>query len=576
MSRALLRILSLCSALLSACTALCSGPAERSARALLTIGDSSAAVDILRTALSAEPSDVALWKLLLRAQACEGKSEENLIALWLLMDAKFPVQAREDDLIETLCWGIISFYSSSTAPQQRLLAVLAASLSHDARSIDYLLRGFEDSNSIIRGASAQIAAQLRDAPLTDGIFKAIYKEKNKEVRRQFLRTIGSQKLRAAEPMLWEIINDPKAALEEKSIAIEAFVGLRDSVDRRALQRLTSSDRAALRLLACRAIAYEENGNADLIVPLIDDPQGVVRTGALQALAILRTPHLEEKAARHLADPEVDAAVAAAWLLLLQGDRRGESALRSALGSSSIRQRSSASAAIVSSGRHGVMLAKELLSQSKDPFVKINLAIALIGQRTAMSQAGEALAESLTAKGLWTWQQHGCCRAIALNTHGQGGAIIDGIVSSATLVDQLTRLELLGLLTAIENPKALESIRAFLASHSWGITATAAAQLLSEGEEHMLGHVRSLLQDPDTRIAVQAAIVLALWGHDEAAMSTLEKAYPQANRELKEHILEAMGAVAMRPAIPFLLTCLKEPFSSLRLMSAAAILQALYR
>lgn len=575
MNRALLRTFFLCSALLAATLSLSGGPAERSARALLTIGDSSAAVALLRSALSAEPSDVSLWKLLLRAQASEGKSEENLIALWQQVDAKFPVQAREDGVLESLCWGIISFYSSSTAPQQRLLAILAASLSHDARSIDYLLKGFEDSNCIIRGASAQIAAQLRDAPLTDGIFKAIYKEKNNEVRRQFLRTIGSQKLRAAEPLLWEIINDPKAALEEKSIAIEAFVGLRDGVDRRALQRLTSSDRASLRLLACRSVAYEENGNADLIVPLIDDPQGVVRTGALQALAILRTPHLEEKAARHLADPEVDAAVAAAWLLLLQGDRRGEAALRSALCSSSIRQRSSASAAVASSGRHGVKLAKELLSETKDPFVRINLALALIGQRTAMSQAGAALAESLTAKGLWTWQQHGCWRAIALNTHGQGGAI-DGVASSALLIDQLTRLELLGLLAAIENPQALESIRAFLTSHSWGITATAAAQLVSEGEEHMLGLVRGLLQDRDPRIAVQAAIVLALWGHDEAAMSTLERAYPQANRELKERILEAMGAVAMRPAIPFLLACLKEPFSSLRLMAAAAILQALYR
>lgn len=543
------------------------------AAAHMLIGDHAAAIQLLQLAISSDPKNFALWHILLQAKAAESVGDERLIALWQQMDRLFPQKARQDEVLESLCWGIIASNFASTAPQQRFLAMLAAALSRDAKSIEYLLKGFVDSNCIIRATAAQLAATMRDAPLSDGMLQAIGKEKNSEVRRIFLRTVSQQKLRAAEPLLWQIINDSKSPLEEKLIAIEAFVALHGSVERKILLQLVKSNRAALRLLACKAIAYEPQGNEDLLFALVDDPQGVVRTAAFQALALLRIPNAKADAIRHLSDVDVEAATAAAWLLLLQDEQQGQAFLRSSLLSSEYKRRNVACAAIASAGSHALSLICQLLPQVSDPFIRINLAFALILQRAELPMAGTILSEAFKEKSLWKWQEYGCWRAIEKN---QGAPSKEAITTSSAAVDQMTRLELLTLLAVIEHPQALQTTREFLSSYNWGVAGTAAALLLTEGGEQMSTVVQKLMEDKEANIAVQAAIILGLWGHDDTAFDALQKAYPKASRELKEHILEAMGAIATRPKAESLIPCLQEPFPMLRLMAAAAILQALYR
>jgi hypothetical protein len=75
--------------------------------------------------------------------------------------------------------------------------------------------------------------------------------------------------------------------------------------------------------------------------------------------------------------------------------------------------------------------------------------------------------------------------------------------------------------------------------------------------------------------MQAALVLAIWGHDAFAVTILEQGYPKATRPLKEKILEVLASCAMESSLPFFLDRLHEPFPTLRLIAAAAILQLLY-
>ena len=46
------------------------------------------------------------------------------------------------------------------------------------------------------------------------------------------------------------------------------------------------------------------------------------------------------------------------------------------------------------------------------------------------------------------------------------------------------------------------------------------------------------------------------------------------REMKIHVLEAIGHIGDRESIPFLIQILKEPFQVLRVVAASALIQCL--
>ena len=128
------------------------------------------------------------------------------------------------------------------------------------------------------------------------------------------------------------------------------------------------------------------------------------------------------------------------------------------------------------------------------------------------------------------------------------------------VEKMTVLELNALVKAIEE--------------KWGVSAAAAATLLEEGDEEAFSLVRSLLTEEDQKIRIQAALILGLFGSDPAAIKVLQEAYPTANRELKVHILEALGHIGDPQSVPFLVEILKEPFQMMRVVAASALIQSL--
>ncbi len=232
----------------------------------------------------------------------------------------------------------------------------------------------------------------------------------------------------------------------------------------------------------------------------------------------------------------------------------------------------AAAAIAATGKYGSSLAQELFYQSKDPFFKMNLAIGLISQQINVFEACQELQQGLmTESGRWMWQEEGRFRTLAPSTVKQD----DEIPNAPEAFNQLTRLEILNILAISKFPEAENSIRSFLQQRKWGISGMATALLIMEGDETSFQLVEGLLNDPDRRIQMQAALVLSLWGGKEEAISTLQRGYDSVDRETKEKILEGLGKIGSRTSIPFLLEKLQEPQQMLRLIAAAALLQCLY-
>ena len=227
---------------------------------------------------------------------------------------------------------------------------------------------------------------------------------------------------------------------------------------------------------------------------------------------------------------------------------------------------------MATGKYGFPLVQETFRTTKDPYVRLNLAMGLIHQRIACTEACQALFEGLkNLSERWEWQDEGGFRALAPSQ-----ALHDETVPNyPEVVNQITRLEVLNILALLKFPQAQEAIRDFLQEKKWGVSGMAAALLLTEGDESAIDIVHQLLKDPQPKVRVQAALMLARWGKGEDAIGILVEAYKDADRDMKERILEGLGNIGAPSTLPFLTQMLQEPYQSLRMIAAAALLECLY-
>lgn len=539
----------------------------------LVISDYASASQEAKHALQRFPSDKTLLAAQIKTQAHAGH-EKEMWGAWNQYASLYPEDARANqDLHEAMAWGIICKASDSPLPMIRICALLGAFFGNDAKSIVLLKRFCNDKSILIRNAAIQLSSEMRDAQLCDEILLLLKSENIRKIRLEVIKAAGKMKIRAAQPTLIALIANDQTSAEEKAAAVASLFHLFDTIERKEILALTKSDRAGLRFLACQVIGHlRSNRDEDLLFLLASDNHSDVRTAALYALGLLRTPAAARIAREKLKDPSPEAAITAAWLSTILEAESSKEAFMPLVRHPKRSIRLLASAAIAATGKNGIPLALELFHTSQDPFFKMNLAIGLIHQQTETFAACLALHEGLSANlGRWMWKEENAFRVLSPSDVKQD----ESISNAPEAIDQLTRLEILNILSVMKYSKAEVAIRGFLQQHKWGITGLASALLLMEGDESSMDLVLGLLKDQDPKIQLQAALTVALWGGREEAIALLESYYSSSDRETKEKILEGFGKVGSRASIPFLLDKLQESQQILRLIAASALLQCLY-
>ena len=387
-----------------------------------------------------------------------------------------------------------------------------------------------------------------------------------------IQALGKLRQEALLPELMHSIANPRTSPKETLAAIEAIVEMKEKIEKEELTILATSRRAGLRQLACEVISTCELEEAsDLLPPLICDVQPEVCAAALKSWGLLRKPVTVEikRLALEALDPTVG--ITAAWVWLIDDPAEGEKAMKKWLEHDQRRVRALAASAVAASGPYGVPLAKEVLEQSKDPYVHINLALALGKQREDVERVCTLLEQLLKSNHeKWMLSDNGLFNTLEKSNLSHMSAI----KNYPEAVNQTTRLEILNLLAILESPGALEAIKVFLKEKKWGVTGLAAETLLGEGDETAIDLVREFLHDPDREVRLEAALVLASWGRDFSATSTLLEVYPKADRALKLKILESLGRIGDKTVIPFLIDRLKEPSLMLRMVGASILIQTL--
>jgi hypothetical protein len=336
----------------------------------------------------------------------------------------------------------------------------------------------------------------------------------------------------------------------------------------------------MRHLACILVTHFNLQEAkDEILKLASDPHPDVRVAALNAIGLIfsETPSKEfkERIIRLLDDTNPSVSITAAWAASLIDPALAEPIFLRWIQSDLSENRRLAAGALAATGNRLISLSKRILEMSDDPYVRVNVSLGLIGQRKEVGSCCNAIYDFLMKeKRMWMWDNR--ANPLFLVLAPSQIRHIDQIPNYPQAVDQMTRLNLVSLMALVDDPRAPEALKSFLQKKSWGITGVAAAMLLKEGDQGSLEVVRSLLEDEDPNVRLQACLVLSMLGHDEQVIFDLQKAYTGSDHERKLHILEALGHIGGTESLSFFIGVLNEPFQVLRIAAATCIIQGLNR
>ncbi|HRW58866.1 MAG TPA: hypothetical protein P5048_04550, partial [Chlamydiales bacterium] len=245
-----------------------------------------------------------------------------------------------------------------------------------------------------------------------------------------------------------------------------------------------------------------------------------------------------------------------------------------LGSSEPFVRRLASAILATSGNYYCEQMHDLMNKHKDPFVRVNLAIGLLGYQKNIASATNHLFSFLDQYDQKIMQSNHPVMGLEFYSSSDV-PYVNHIPNYPLAVDRVSRLELLSILCCFEEEKSLKAIENFLKEKKWNLSGYAGAVLLQYGGEPAVTTIKKLLVAKDRDIRLQAALILALIAKDNEVGKVLEEEYFSAqNNEERLMIVEALGQIGHIQFVPFLMQVFQDPYENLRMITASSILQCL--
>lgn len=549
-----------------------------SVRDCLVLQDFSEAVARAKALEQSYPGDLAVRKIKIEALSAAGE-EEGMIASWQSLEALNHEAAYERQVLETLCWGVLSPAARSTLPSTQMISLMAVAYTQDANALTPLMRALQGSNIPLRAMAIHWVPRYRDAPLCEALLHLLKEETVWSLRLEVIRALGAMQLKQALEPLKALVADMQTPLEERRLATIAIASILDDIDIVELQELVASKRAGLRELAAVLLTYHDKSQyLECLAPLLTDMRAEVQMSALNALASFpkawpNEGDVEAKVRLLLESPQWEVALTAAWALARRHDDEALLILKEAA-KSPLQERALLAASMLSSlGAYSFAATQEVAKENSDLFVRATLAMGWMGQRVALQEAATCLKAVLATeerlqlkRGKNPVFEFLAPSEVFLAAH---------IPNYPEVVNQKTRLELVNRLALIQDPESIALARAFLAQKTAGVAGMAGELILAEGEEGMIPLVSELLDDPDKKIRLQAALLLGLWGRDVAAIKTLEEMYGESDKEARVQILAILGEIGDTSCLDFLLKVLQDPFRTTRVIAASSILRILH-
>lgn len=504
--------------------------------------------------------------------------ESKALMLFEEYQKRYGIEKERTDFLEDVAFSVIQCALSSSNAALRAMAMIAAFHANDARGVAILKKGLSDRCAVVRAITIKLVSKLRDKMLQQEIMDIIAKERLYDLKLDAIRAVGTMKIQEAKEILVRIISSGRDGDEAIAAAIEAYINLDNTLRIEDLRKMAVSQRSGFRQLADVVIAHLGLED-EIAIPLkhLSDSHQDVKRNAIIALGRLVSAkdfpkeQILEKLKILKNDREDSTKIASLWLMTLLSPVLSEEGFLECLKNPNIEVRVRAASAIGHTGFLGQDLILKAYLQSECPFVKLNLALAMIPLGLNVQDALNTVKEALLTDERFSVMEDALAEAIVPSKL----KVCKDEAITPEAMNQMIRLKLINILAIKNDPETTRLLRAFLKERRWGITGVVSALLLSEGDDEAKLSVEGLLDDPDKKVRVQAAFVLATWKHGEKSLDILKEAYEGVDRDLKVKMLEAMGHIGNKTLLPFLAGKLSEPFPTLRLATSLAIIQTIY-
>jgi HEAT repeat protein len=544
---------------------------------LITIGDTKGARRVGFLTKELYPTSKSVLSLYIRTLAADGYLKE---ALTLLPEITGDKEVREHfSTLEAIGWNYL-LHEEGMSSVSNIASLLGAYRTQDARCVHLLLNKLNSSNAYDRHLAVKLSMSYQDLPLTKKLTEMLVSEKNYFVKLMLIEAAGKMKIAGCAPLLKQIIDSNALTIEERCVAIKSLIQLSDKPKKEEILQLKGSSKTTMRRFCAALIThFELHPHTDILIDFLSDRHPTVRAQAILGLMILETPKevlmgLRDKIIHLVHNDTIEVSELAKIPLLLIDQERGLEAFSSSLlGSDPIRARF-ASRVIGYTGSVARPLIQTAFIHSKDPIVKANLSLAMMGKDidspSAISYLSDFLKEykeKIMIRGEFSPFFIGIDDSLVRH--------IPYIPNYPTLVDSMTRLQLLSKLSILKAEGVQEAMRAFLKNKMGKVSSSAAIMMLEDSKLEDMDLLRELLNDKDPVVRLQAALVLAFYGNDSTVTYVLEEAYNSVDWEKKMMILEAIGVIGNRTSIPFVIDKMKKESFILQKLAAATLLQCLY-
>lgn len=545
--------------------------------AFLAIRDFRGAAKACRVGRDLFPDSPALSNLEIRVLAEHGDVKKALTMMPSISNGE---QLRKSfHLLEALSWNQLLF-TSHTSQMEQFAALYGAAMTGDARAVGVILKTLRSTNAYLRYIAVKLASRYNDKVLQNEILRLIKEEKNWFVKSVLIEAVGVMKLEGGKDFLREVIESRRSSQDEKALAIQSYVHLCEGVEAEHLNSLLESKRAPLRELGIALIEYYElEKDYPKIFTFLEDHSPEVKMRALASLAVLdvdaKVLSENKGTIRQLAaEPNPAVAILAHWVYLKINSEKAIEGLEYWVKNGSREIASFAATLLGHGGNRTAIVVQRLLEREKDPYVRVNLAQGLVYQQTDIEKAKEVLSGFINEnREDLMWRHIG-----GLSFGIVAPSIVRHVPYMAQypkLIDQMTRLDLINMLSVIQYDGAKELMKEYLQKHIWGVSASAAGLMLEEGDLDAIDVIRELLTDTDPKMRLQSALALAFFGKDPSVVTTLTEAYDKVDWEKKMHILEALGHIGSRDSIPFLIGVMKQGTPLFQKVASGSVIQCLY-
>lgn len=480
--------------------------------------------------------------------------------------------------LENLAWSLLS-HQQGASEQLQIASTVGAFLTRDAKAAQLLKRQLYSSNYKLRALAANFISSYRDPFLKEALLSRLKEEKQYDVKMALISSCGHLSMKEALPYLEQIMLSSQSTQEMQTAALVACVEIYEKIQPEQLDFFLSSQRAVFKKMGLKILLSSEKCPPEMIAYLekmVHDEHTSVVQEALVTAAYLSARTLlpeELKVAIHKLKSDSHPAIA---LLASFAASRIEGKLDEGYQQFLFhRDRNIRITAIKLAGSLGPQAHAGLMQllEDEDRFIRLNAALTLMSYGQALDRASHVV-------DAWLASQQELVMERPLPA-GELAAIVPSqvkhhpyITAYPSVADGMARLRLIHLL-AIHRPEAVKRhLKALLEKKEAIFTFHSMALMMQEELEHH-EELRELAEDEDPKVAMAALMALAFVGKEPGLAPRLEKLFDTVDFENKVRIIEALGHIGSHESVPFLIKMMENPFTSLQLVAASALIQVLY-